>query len=108
MTFRTLARWVVGIPLLLLMVLFALSNTELVRLGLFPFGQLPFEVPLSMAILAALGVGYFLGGLHLWIPALQHRRRARRAEEAMRLMEAKHQELQARSSPETPLITSRG
>jgi lipopolysaccharide assembly protein A len=95
---RTLPRWIVGIPLLLLMVLFALSNSEPVPLGLFPLGRLPFQVPLSIVVLAALGLGFFLGGLLVWFSVLRHRRAARRAQEAMRLLEAKHQELQARVS----------
>jgi putative membrane protein len=94
---RSLSRWIAGIPLLLLMVLFALSNSETVPLRLFPFGALPFEVPLSVAILAAMGVGFFLGGLRVWFIALVHRRAARRAEEAVRLLEARHREAQART-----------
>jgi uncharacterized integral membrane protein len=105
---RSLLRWAVGLPLLVLMVDFVLSNTELVGLGLFPLGELPFELPKSVAILGAMGLGYFLGGLHLWLPALRHRRAARRAEEAMRLMEAKHQASQARPTPDRPMATSRG
>jgi lipopolysaccharide assembly protein A len=95
---RSLSRWIVGVPLLLLMVLFALSNREPVPLGLFPLGRLPFEVPLSVVILAAMGLGFFLGGLRVWFTALHHRRAARRAEEAVRLLEARHQELKARTS----------
>jgi uncharacterized integral membrane protein len=95
---RSLSRWIVGIPLLLLMVLFALSNKQAVPLGLFPLGRLPFEVPLSVVILAAMGLGFFLGGLRVWFTALHHRRAARRAEEAVRLLEARHQELKARMS----------
>lgn len=106
MKLRTLSRWIVGVPLLLLMVAFALSNSDPVPLGLFPLGRLPFEVPLSVVILAAMGVGFFLGGLRVWFTALHHRRAARRAEEAVRLLEAKHQELQARSSG--PALTHAG
>ena len=95
-------RWVVGIPLLLLMVLFALSNSEPVPLGLFPTGY-SVEVPLSVAILVSMGIGFFLGGLRLWFTALHYRRAAQRAEEAVRLLEAKHQELKARASG--PLLT---
>jgi uncharacterized integral membrane protein len=93
----TVSRWIVGIPLLVLMVDFVLSNRDPVRLGLFPLGQLPFDVPVSVAILAAMGLGFFLGGLRLWFASLRHRRAARRAEEAMRLLEVKHQELRART-----------
>jgi lipopolysaccharide assembly protein A len=92
----TIARLIVGVPLLLLMVVFALSNRQLVPLGLFPLGQLPFEVPLSVAILAALGLGFFLGGLRVWTASFRHRRAAKRAEEAVRLLEAKHRELKSR------------
>lgn len=106
MKLRTWLRWVVGVPLLLLMVLFALSNRDPVSLGLFPLGRLPFEVPLSVVVLAAMGFGWFLGGLRLWFTALHHRRAARRAEEAVRLLEARHQELKARMSD--PALTHSG
>jgi lipopolysaccharide assembly protein A len=91
-------RWAVAVPLFLLLILFALSNREPVSLELFPLGRLPFDVPLSIAILAAMGVGFLLGGLRLWNHALRHRRAARKAEDAMRLLELKHQELKSRMS----------
>jgi uncharacterized integral membrane protein len=104
---RGLARWIVGVPLLLLMVLFALSNREPVQLGLFPT-DFTVEVPLSVAILAAMAIGFFLGGLRLWFTALHHRRAHRRAEEKVRLQEAKLQELNARSSSGPLLSPPRG
>ena len=88
------------------MVLFALSNSEPVALRLFPLGALPFELPLSVAILAAMGIGFFLGGLRVWFISLMHRRAARRAEATVRLLEAKHQELTARSA--SPTLTHAG
>jgi uncharacterized integral membrane protein len=94
---RVLARWTIAAPLTLLLIDFALSNTEPVELRLFPLGELPFDMPLSVAILTAMGLGFFLGGLHIWITSLRHRWAARRAEEAMRLLEAKHQELRSRT-----------
>ena len=97
MKLRTLSRWIVGIPLLLIMVVFALSNRRPVPLEFFPLGQLPFEVPLSFAILVALGVGLFIGGLLVRIAELRHRRAARRAERAVRLLEARNDELKAHS-----------
>ena len=102
---RALSRWIVGVPLLVVMVVFALSNTEPVRFELFPLGRLPFDVPLSVAILAALGLGFLLGGIRVRIAELRHRRTARRAQEELRLLEAKHQELKSRS---TTMVTSRG
>ncbi len=99
MKLPTVGRLIVGVPLLLLMVLFALSNAEPVVLRLFPLGPLPFEIPLSVTILLAMGVGFFLGGLRVWVSALRHRRAARRAEAAVKLLEAKHAELRAHTRP---------
>jgi uncharacterized integral membrane protein len=93
---RGLLRWIFGIPLLLMLILFALLNREPVSLELFPTVSVP--VPLSLAILVAMGIGFFLGGLRVWFTALHHRRAARRAEDAVRLLEAKHRELSSRSA----------
>jgi uncharacterized integral membrane protein len=82
-------------PFLLLLVLFALSNTASVRLGLWPTGW-SLEAPLSLAILGAMAVAFLIGGLLVWITELRYRRRARRAEQAVRLLEAQVQALKAR------------
>jgi uncharacterized integral membrane protein len=92
---RVLFTAFIGIPLLVIMVIFALSNTDDVRLGFFPLGSLPFEIPLCVVVLASLGLGYFLGGLRVRIAELRHRRAARRAQRTVRLMEAKNQEIKS-------------
>jgi hypothetical protein len=51
-----------------------------------------------------MAIGFFLGGLMVWFTSLRHRRRARRAEATVRLLEAKHQELAAR----TPAVARPG
>jgi putative membrane protein len=88
-------RLLVLAPFLLLLVLFALSNTVPVRLGLWPTG-LSLEAPLSLAILGAMGLAFLIGGLLVWIAELGQRRRARRAEQTVRLLEAQVQELRSR------------
>jgi putative membrane protein len=103
-TLRSFSRWLIGIPLLVIMVLFALSNRDPVQLGLFPLGKIP-GIPLSVVVLATLGIGYFLGGLRVRIAELRHRRAARRAQEAVRLLEAKHQEVRL---PPGSGVASRG
>lgn len=65
-------------PLLLLVVLFALSNTETVRLTLWPTDLL-IVAPLSLVILCAMGVAFLLGALTTWVAGLAARLRARRA-----------------------------
>jgi putative membrane protein len=77
------------------LVLFALSNTEVVRLGLWPtdYGV---EVHLSLAILVAMAIAFLLGALVVWLSELSQRRRARRAERKVRLLEAQIESLSAR------------
>ena len=67
-------------PLLLLVVLFALSNTEMVRLGLWPTSLL-ITAPLSLVILCAMGAAFLLGALTTWVVGLAARLRVRRAEQ---------------------------
>jgi putative membrane protein len=91
-------RLVIGLPLLLLMVVFALSNRAPVTLGLWPT-DFSLEVPLSLAILAAMAIAFLVGGIFVWFSVLAQRRRARRAEQAVRLLEAEVQSLKARLPP---------
>jgi len=88
-------RLIVGLPLLLLLVLFALSNVEPVRLGIWPTDY-TLQTPLSVAVLAGAAVAFLLGGLLVWLNELGQRRRARRAEEHVRMLEERVEELKAR------------
>src|SRR3984957_5359742 len=82
--------FVVCLPL----VLFALSNTEIVRLGLWPTDY-GIDVHLSIAILVAMAIAFLLGALVVWMSELSQRRRARRAERTVRQLEAQLEALQA-------------
>jgi uncharacterized integral membrane protein len=88
-------RALIAAPFLLLLVLFALSNPQPVRLGLWPT-DFSISPPLSIAMLVAMGGAFLLGAMMLWIDALAARRRARRAEYAQRLLEQQVQGLKAR------------
>ena len=92
---RPLIRLLTAVPLLLLLVLFALSNSQPIRIGLWPTG-VALESPLSIAVLVAMAAAFLLGALMLWGEVFAARRRARRAEYAQRLLEAQVQELRAR------------
>jgi uncharacterized integral membrane protein len=94
-------RLLIALPLLLLLVLFALSNTAPVRLHLWPTDY-ALELPLSLAVLGGMAIASLAGGLTVWISELAQRRRARRAEQTVRLLEAQVQELKARL-PQVPL-----
>jgi uncharacterized integral membrane protein len=86
---------IVTFVLCLPLVLFALSNTEIVKLGLWPMDY-SVEVHLSLAILIAMAIAFLLGALVVWMSELTQRRRARQAERTVRLLEAQIVALQAR------------
>jgi putative membrane protein len=86
---------IVTFVLCLPLVLFALSNTEIVRLGLWPTDY-GIDVPVSLAILVAMAIAFLLGALVVWMSELSQRRRARRAERTVRLLEAQIEALQSR------------
>jgi lipopolysaccharide assembly protein A len=79
------------------LVLFALSNTGTVRLGLWPTDY-AIEVPLSASILVAMAIAFLLGALLVWFSLLSQRRRARRAERTVRLLQAQVESLKARTT----------
>jgi lipopolysaccharide assembly protein A len=94
-------RLIIALPLLLLLVLFALSNVEPVSIGIWPT-DFALQVPLSVSILVAAGIAFLLGGLLVWINELGQRRRARRAEENVRVLEEQLEELKARLARPLP------
>jgi len=93
-------RLLITLPLLLLLVLFALSNRQPVSLHIWPTDYAA-TLPLSLAVLGSMAVAFLAGGLLVWVSQLVQRRRARRAEQTVRLLEAQVQELKARLA-ETP------
>ena len=82
-----LLRAVIAAIIVVLIVIFALSNKQVVSLGFWPTGFL-WETPLSVAVLVVAAV-FFIGGALLGSSgAVAARRRARRAEARLRVIEA--------------------
>lgn len=88
-------RLVLLLPVLVLIVLFVVSNTAPVRLGLWPTGW-TLEAPLALAVLAGMAIAFLLGALFVWLPALGARRRARRAEAKIIALDAELAALKSR------------
>lgn len=86
---------VLSLPFLLVIVLFALSNQQTVRLGLWPT-DFQLDVPLSLAILGLALVFFLAGALVAWGGTVAARRRASRAEAAARQLRGQVEALQAR------------
>jgi lipopolysaccharide assembly protein A len=88
---------IVALILSIPLVLFALSNTAIVRLGLWPTDY-SIDVHLSLAVLTAMAFAFLLGALIVWFSELSQRRRARRAERMVHMLEAQIEELKARAA----------
>ncbi len=88
-------RFLIAVPVLVLLVLFALSNKQPVTLQLWPT-DLTVQVALSIAVLLASAVFFVAGALMTWGTSLAMRARARRAEEQVRQLQTQVRTLQAR------------
>ena len=80
------------IPFLLFLIAFALSNQQPVGLALWPT-DFVLQAPLSLAILVAAGLFFFLGALFVWFGGVAARGRAKRAERKIQILEARVREL---------------
>ena len=89
---------IVSFILCLPLVLFALSNTEIVRLGIWPTDY-AIDVHLSLAILVAMAIAFLLGAIVVWFAEQAQRQRARKAERTVRMLEAQIDDLKARINP---------
>lgn len=67
-------RWILFLPLAALVVLFALSNRQVVEMRLWPF-DIAWSVPLSLAVLLPAGCAFLLGAAIVWLSDLPSRRR---------------------------------
>ena len=80
-------RILLAVPLLFILVLFALSNKQVVELGLWPT-DIQIALPLSLAVLGIAGLFFLFGALVAWSGTLAERDRARRAEATVRQLDA--------------------
>lgn len=89
--------WIVTVPLGIIVILFAVSNRELVVLTLWP---LPFELEMSLflPVLGALVIGFVAGGAIAWWSGGRYRRLARRQNSRLKSLTAEVEALRASTS----------
>jgi lipopolysaccharide assembly protein A len=80
-------RVLLAIPLMIILIVFALSNKQVVQLGLWPTDIL-IDLPVSLAVLGIAGLFFLFGALVAWSGTIAERSRARRAEATVRQLEA--------------------
>jgi uncharacterized integral membrane protein len=75
------------VPVLIVLIAFALSNRQVVQLGLWPT-DIIIDAPLSTTILVAAGLFFIVGALMTWGASVVTASRARQAERTVRQLEA--------------------
>ena len=90
--------WILAAPVLLLLVLFVLSNTDMVTIRLWPT-DLAAPIPLALALLTALGIGILGGAAMQWVGKLVARREAAQAARKVAALEA-----QLRDAAAKPIV----
>jgi uncharacterized integral membrane protein len=78
--------WAVFALAALLLILFAVSNREMVSVGLWPLPAFV-ELPLYLVVLGTLLLGFIMGQLVTWIGGWRRRREARRARDRVAILE---------------------
>jgi uncharacterized integral membrane protein len=90
-----MVRAIIYIPLAFVLVLFAMSNRDIVHLGLWPF-DFSLDLPLSIALLLTFAIAFVLGALLLWFSVIAARLRVRRAKHEVAMLESQVADLKAR------------
>lgn len=92
---RKLLRWLVVVPLAILLVLLAVANRGAVTVSLDPFSReapaFTFSLPLFVVLLLAVAVGVVIGGVAVGVGRLRWRLRARRAEREAEKLSAENE-----------------
>jgi lipopolysaccharide assembly protein A len=93
-------RWLLLLPVLVFLILFGVSNRHhVVELALWPFDVTwVTSVPVATMLFGA--VAFLFGAFVTWTAALKYRHRARRLEEAARVLEAELVDLRGRVARE--------
>lgn len=79
--------WIITLPATLLIVVFVLSNRQVVEIDVWPL-ELSLAGPLYLVMLLSLLLGFTIGAAAMWVSAGASRKRARRAERQVRELEA--------------------
>ena len=87
--------WIVGIPLMLCGAFFAVSNRQAVLVDLWPLAE-RVEIPLFVALIGALYVGFGAGALVAWWAGRHARRAGREARRRADEIETELRRLQSR------------
>ncbi len=108
---RKILSVLIGLPIAILLVLFAVANRGPVVLSLDPFAAqnpaIAFELPLFLVVFLALMSGVLVGGVADWLRQGRYRREARARRSEVRRLEAEKERQRAAPASGNPLPTLR-
>jgi putative membrane protein len=90
-------RWLLFVPLVLVLALFAHSNPQDIELRLWPF-DVVWVAPQGIAMLVLAAAGFLVGALLVWVAGIPTRRRAAKMHQAAKLLEGEVAALKAREA----------
>jgi uncharacterized integral membrane protein len=93
--------WIVGVPLLLVGAFFGIANRQPVAVDLWPLVA-KVELPLYLALVGALYVGFLLGAAVAWWGGRHARARGREARRRLNRLEQDHARLQSKLDATAP------
>ncbi len=101
---QRILRWIIGLPLALFVIVFAISNRQRVALRLDPFssGETAYAVEMPLWLLFFFGIlaGVVVGWIGSWLAQGKHRKRARDLQGEVTRLQTERQDLLKRI--ETP------
>ena len=99
-------RWVITLPLAIILVVFAVNNRETFEVDLWPLGLIV-AWPMFVYVFAGVAVGLLLGGLFAWMSGGTTRKIARERKGRIRALESQVETMQGRLDDDTPAPPAR-
>jgi uncharacterized integral membrane protein len=102
---RRFFKWLIGVPLLVLAIGFAIANRRFVELSFDPFSQdAPYAsiaMPLWLLFFIGMIAGVLLGWAGCWFAQAKWRKRVREQDATIRTLSAERDNLKAATTPST-------
>lgn len=99
-------RWLITLPLAIVLVVFAVNNRAFAEVDLWPLGLLV-SWPLFIYVFLGVGAGLLMGWLFAWVSAGPARKLARERRARLRELEHKVETMQARLDSDTSAQVAR-
>jgi uncharacterized integral membrane protein len=103
---QRILRWVIGLPLALVVIVFAISNRQRVALRFDPFtsGETSYSIEMPLWLLFFFGItaGVIVGWIGSWLAQGKHRKRVRELQGDVTRLQAERQQLMSRAEVAAP------